>query len=394
MLDLSDATRIKDAHYNLDSLKDENLNNRWGSYKLLEIEIASFERRVRKFGEDVVSFVVHTLLGDDLLCARPAAWILCAVLSIIDPPWCRYYIILNRIWPLLNSDEHLSKDLFAVSFYSASVWLNLFVFPHVFLVRSWKTACCKRQRKRWERYRSLCISQAWAFGSHRVSVASECWKSNTGILAQNTFFDNLFVNDVNISQINRPALSIHFLCRRCSCHKSKISWNVNSMPKVCPLIHLVDFRWNKWNWWNGSKKYTTSQKFWTSSASKASIFWRRTLGSCYTCISHFCHFTIYRVTPFCSYCLFLSIIPFDLPSAFLVHSIQKFIHTSILNSAALLDIAAKSVSHKVTAAPFAIFLPHFYMYLYSAHSQSDCRSRLRALFSAKPLPLLTMPVVP
>ena len=73
MLDLSDATRIKDANYNLDSLKDENLNNRWGSYKLLEIEIASFERRVRKFGEDVVSFVVHTLLGDDLLCARPAA---------------------------------------------------------------------------------------------------------------------------------------------------------------------------------------------------------------------------------------------------------------------------------------------------------------------------------
>ncbi len=223
MLDLSDATRIKDANYNLDSLKDENLNNRWGSYKLLEIEISSFEKRVRKFGEDVVSFVVQTLLRDDLLCARPAAWFFCAVLHIIDPLWRRYYIILNRIWPLLNSDEHLSKDLFAVSVFSASVWHNLFVFPHLFLVRSWKTACLKRQRKRRERYRSLCISQTRPFGSHRVSVASECWKSNTGIF-NTAHFLIIFLLTISTFLKSTPhALSIHLLFRRCSCHKSKIS---------------------------------------------------------------------------------------------------------------------------------------------------------------------------
>jgi hypothetical protein len=68
MQDLSDVARIKVGNCNLDSLKDENLNNRWGGYKILEIEITSFERRVRKFGEDVVSFVVSTLVRDDLLC--------------------------------------------------------------------------------------------------------------------------------------------------------------------------------------------------------------------------------------------------------------------------------------------------------------------------------------
>jgi hypothetical protein len=54
---------------------------------------------------------------------------------------------------------------------------------------------------------------------------------------------------------------------------------------------------------------------------------------------------------FSSYCLFLSIIPFNTESARVVHIIQQLMHTSILNSAALLDIAAKSTSNKVLKNP-------------------------------------------
>lgn len=67
MQDLSDAARIKAASYNIDLLKDESLNMRWGSYKILELEIQSFEKELKLLGEDVVKFVVQTLKEDDLL---------------------------------------------------------------------------------------------------------------------------------------------------------------------------------------------------------------------------------------------------------------------------------------------------------------------------------------
>jgi hypothetical protein len=67
MQDLSDAARIKAASYNIDLLKDENLNIRWGSYKILELEIQSFEKELKHLGENVVEFVVQTLKEDDLL---------------------------------------------------------------------------------------------------------------------------------------------------------------------------------------------------------------------------------------------------------------------------------------------------------------------------------------
>ncbi len=67
MQDLSDAARIKAASYNIDLLKDESLNMRWGGYKILELEIKSFEKEMKLLGESVVTFVVQILKEDDLL---------------------------------------------------------------------------------------------------------------------------------------------------------------------------------------------------------------------------------------------------------------------------------------------------------------------------------------
>ena len=67
MQDLSDAARIKAASYNIDLLKDESLNIRWGGYKILELEIKSFEKEMKLLGESVVTFVVQILKEDDLL---------------------------------------------------------------------------------------------------------------------------------------------------------------------------------------------------------------------------------------------------------------------------------------------------------------------------------------
>ncbi len=68
MQDLADAARIKAAKYNIDALKDEHINNRWGSYKTLESEIKSFEKKLQDLGQEVVKFVVQKLKEDDLLC--------------------------------------------------------------------------------------------------------------------------------------------------------------------------------------------------------------------------------------------------------------------------------------------------------------------------------------
>ena len=67
MQDLSDAARIKAASYNIDLLKDESLNMRWGGYKILELEIKSFEKEMKLLGESIVTFVVQILKEDDLL---------------------------------------------------------------------------------------------------------------------------------------------------------------------------------------------------------------------------------------------------------------------------------------------------------------------------------------
>ncbi len=67
MQDLADAIRIQRAKYNLDALKDEALNDRWGSYKILEVEISNFIKSIQSFGEKIVSFVVKLPNGEDLL---------------------------------------------------------------------------------------------------------------------------------------------------------------------------------------------------------------------------------------------------------------------------------------------------------------------------------------
>jgi hypothetical protein len=73
MQDLADATRIQDARYNLDSLRDEALNERWGNYKILELEIKHFIKKVQSFGEKIVTFVVKLPNGEDLLYVRFAS---------------------------------------------------------------------------------------------------------------------------------------------------------------------------------------------------------------------------------------------------------------------------------------------------------------------------------
>jgi hypothetical protein len=67
MQDLADTARIQDAKYNLDLLRDEALNERWGSYKILESEIKHFIRKVQSFGERIVALIVTLPNGEDLL---------------------------------------------------------------------------------------------------------------------------------------------------------------------------------------------------------------------------------------------------------------------------------------------------------------------------------------
>ncbi len=109
MQDLADAHRIQHAKYNLDALNDEAINDRWGSYKILEVEISNFIKSIQSFGEKIVSFVVKLPNGEDLLYVRGSPQRPCDSLQL-----CSYYIILNRIWPLLNSDEKISRHLFGV----------------------------------------------------------------------------------------------------------------------------------------------------------------------------------------------------------------------------------------------------------------------------------------
>ena len=70
MRDLVDAIRIQDAKFNLDSLMDESLNERWGNYKILELEIKHFIKKIQSFGEKIVTFVVKLPNGEDLLYVR------------------------------------------------------------------------------------------------------------------------------------------------------------------------------------------------------------------------------------------------------------------------------------------------------------------------------------
>ena len=98
---------IQQSNYNLDALKDEAVKSRWGSYKNLESEVKSFIHKVHDFGEKIVQIAV---VAEEYLYERAPAR---------QPPLqlmrcCRYFIILNRIWPMLNSQEDLSKDLFRV----------------------------------------------------------------------------------------------------------------------------------------------------------------------------------------------------------------------------------------------------------------------------------------
>jgi hypothetical protein len=78
MQDAADASRIKAANYAIDSLKNERITERWGSYKILELEIKMFEKKLNEIGENVLTFVVQSLKEDDLLCASlPTKKLLC-----------------------------------------------------------------------------------------------------------------------------------------------------------------------------------------------------------------------------------------------------------------------------------------------------------------------------
>jgi len=98
---------IQGSNYNLDALKDEAIKSRWGSHKSLESEVKGFIHKVHEFGEKIIQIAV---VAEEYLCERAPAHQ--PPLQLM--PRCRYFIILNRIWPMLNSQEDLSKDLFRV----------------------------------------------------------------------------------------------------------------------------------------------------------------------------------------------------------------------------------------------------------------------------------------
>jgi hypothetical protein len=74
MRDWTDTLRIQSAKYNISTMKDDKINDRWGIFKSLETEILSFKKKVREFGENIVTFVVHTLSKEDLLYVLQAAF--------------------------------------------------------------------------------------------------------------------------------------------------------------------------------------------------------------------------------------------------------------------------------------------------------------------------------